>query len=195
MPLRGRSWRVPDRPTNTWPSSCRARRSPKPVRRASTPARNPASSFRRGGSRIEMRQASRTVRVFSNEALDLLAAAANAARHADGAPEIMPIEPWPDPIGGFRLRCYRLAGVTSPDPSPLKMRRFRSTNLMVNIVEPWMKRRDPAMSSPRRHDDFEQMSLGLKGAFRHGVHECGPCLGPRSRCRARERRSVEEMRH
>ncbi len=120
-----------------------------------------------GDSRITMREAGRIVRVFSNKAVDLLAAAANAAIYADGAPEITPITAWPDPVGGFKLRTYRLEDFTSPDPSPLKMRLFRSTNLMINLFEPWTKRRDPAKLSPHWHDDFEQMSLGLKGAFRH----------------------------
>ena len=120
-----------------------------------------------GDSRITVREAGRIVRVFSNKASDLLAAAANAAIYADGAPEITPITAWPEPVGGFKLRTYRLADFTSPDPSPLKMRLFRSTNLMINLFEPWTKRRDPAKLSPHWHDDFEQMSLGLEGAFRH----------------------------
>ena len=120
-----------------------------------------------GESRITLREAGRIVRVFSNKAADLLAAAANAAIYADGAPEVTSITAWPDPVGGFKLRTYRLADFTSPDPSPLKMRLFRSTNLMINLFEPWSNRRDPAKLSPHWHDDFEQMSLGLKGGFRH----------------------------
>lgn len=123
--------------------------------------------FPPGDSKIVAREAGRIVRVFSNRAADLLAASVNAETYADGAPEITPITAWPDPVGGFKLRTYRLADFVSPDPSPLKMRLFRSTNLMINLFEPWMKRRDPAKLSPHWHDDFEQMSLGLKGAFRH----------------------------
>lgn len=120
-----------------------------------------------GRSSITLQQAGTVVRVFSNKADDLTAAAVNAAIYADGAPEIAPIVPWPDPVGGFRLRSYRLADFTSPDPSPLKMRLFRSTNLMINIFEPWSKRRDITKLSPHWHDDFEQMSLALKGGFVH----------------------------
>ena len=120
-----------------------------------------------GDSRVIVRDAGQIVRVFSNTATDLLAASGNAAIYADGAPEITPITAWPDPVGGFKLRTYKLADFTSPDPSPLKMRLFRSTNLMINLFEPWTKRRDPAKLSPHWHDDFEQMSLGLKGSFRH----------------------------
>lgn len=120
-----------------------------------------------GASKITMTKAGQITCVYSNKASDLLAAASNAATYADGAPEITPITPWPDPVGGFKLRAYKLSDFVSPDPSPLKMRIFRSTNLMINIFEPWTKRRDPAKLSPHWHDDFEQMSLGLKGSFVH----------------------------
>jgi hypothetical protein len=80
------------------------------------------------------------VRVFSNKASDLAAAAKNAAIYTDGAPEVTPITPWPDPVGGFRLRHYGLNAIPSSDPSPLKMRVFRSTNLMINIFMPWNTR-------------------------------------------------------
>jgi quercetin dioxygenase-like cupin family protein len=130
-----------------------------------------------GDSRVIVRRDARIVRVFSNQASDLLAAAGNASIYADGAPEITPITAWPDPVGGFKLRTYRLADFTSPDPSPLKMRLFRSTNLMINLFEPWTSRRDPSRLTPHSHDDFEQMSLGLKGSFRHHLrYPWGPDL-------------------
>lgn len=140
-----------------------------------------------GESRITVRKAGIVVRVFSNRASDLAAAAKNAAVYADGAPEVTPITPWPDPVGGFRLRHYDLSKISSPDPSPLKMRVFRSTNLMINIFMPWSTRRDERKLSPHSHENFEQMSLGLKGSFvhhlrypwasdktrwRHDEHEC-----------------------
>ena len=120
-----------------------------------------------GASEIEVTKPGTVVRVFSSKATDLARDAANAETYADGAPEVAPIEPWPDPVGGFKLRHYPLADVKSPDPTPLKMRVFRSTNLMINIFEPWTKRRDPTKLSPHSHDDFEQVSLGLRGGFVH----------------------------
>ncbi len=120
-----------------------------------------------GESRTTVRKAGIVVRVFSNKASDLAVAAKNAAIYADGAPEVTPITPWPDPVGGFRLRHYDLNAIASPDPSPLKMRVFRSTNLMINIFMPWNTRRDERKLSPHSHEDFEQMSLGLKGSFVH----------------------------
>jgi quercetin dioxygenase-like cupin family protein len=120
-----------------------------------------------GASRITVRTPGLVARIFSNRAEDLAALAMNRDCYADGAPEVAPIEPWPDPAGGFRLRHYPLATYDSPDPSPLKMRVFRSTNLMINIFLPWTTRRDETKLSPHSHDDFEQMSLCLEGAFMH----------------------------
>jgi hypothetical protein len=120
-----------------------------------------------GESRISIQKAGTTVRVFSSKATDLAAAAVNAGTYADGAPEVTPTTPWPDPIGGFRLRHYDLSKTASTDPSPLKMRLFRSTNLMINIFMPWTTRRDERKLSPHSHEDFEQMSLSLKGSFVH----------------------------
>ena len=120
-----------------------------------------------GDSRIAVRKPGTIARVFSSKAADVAKLAVNAKTYADGAPEVAPIEPWPDPVGGFKLRHYELADCESPDPSPLKMRLFRSTNLMINIFLPWTRRRDETRLSPHSHDDFEQISLGLRGSFVH----------------------------
>jgi hypothetical protein len=120
-----------------------------------------------GKSRLRIEKPGTVVRVFSKKAEDLTAAAVNAATYADGAPEVAPLTPWPDPAGGFRLRHYDLSKITSPDPHPLKMRVFRSTNLMVNVFMPWVTRRDETRLSPHSHEDFEQISIGMKGAFAH----------------------------
>ncbi|MEQ1615446.1 MAG: hypothetical protein ABL904_22060 [Hyphomicrobiaceae bacterium] len=120
-----------------------------------------------GASRIVMKSAGRVARVFSNKAADFASVAGNASIYADGAPEVTPIVPWPDPVGGFKLRHYDLTKCESPDPSPLKMRVFRSTNLMINIFQRWSRRRNEAKLSPHSHEDFEQISLGLMGGFAH----------------------------
>lgn len=120
-----------------------------------------------GASRITVAKPGMLARVFSNRADDVVAAAGNAATYSDGAPEVAPLVPWPDPVGGFRLRHYRLADLPSKDPSPLKMRVFQSSNLMVNIFERWPHPRDEKKLSPHSHDDFEQASVGLYGAFTH----------------------------
>ena len=123
--------------------------------------------FPPGDSKVTVTKVGTVARIFSNKAADLCALALNAKIYADGAPEVTPITPWPDPDGGFKLRHYKLADYKSPDPSPLKMRVFRSTNLMINIFERWTKRRDETKLSPHSHEDFEQISLGLQGGFAH----------------------------
>lgn len=122
-----------------------------------------------GASCVTADSAGIVTRIFSCRADDIASMAKNANTYADGAPEITPIVPWPDPIGGFRLRHYSLEQFDSPDPSPLKMRVFRSTNLMINIFLPWTQCRDETKLSPHSHDDFEQISLGLEGSFVHHI--------------------------
>lgn len=120
-----------------------------------------------GQSRVTVGAPGIVVRVFSNKATDFAAAASNAMTYADGAPEVAPIVPWPDPVGGFHLRHYAVSDIESPDPTPLKMRLFRSSNLMINIFKPWSKRRNESQLSPHSHEDFEQVSLALQGSFVH----------------------------
>jgi hypothetical protein len=120
-----------------------------------------------GQSRVTVRKSGMLARVFSKRAADLAKAAVNAATYADGAPEVADLKPWPDPSGGFKLRHYDLSKIESPDSHPLKMRVFRSTNLMVNIFMPWQTRRDETKLSPHSHEDFEQISLSMEGAFVH----------------------------
>lgn len=120
-----------------------------------------------GDSRIVATSPGTVARIFSSKAADLAAKAVNAATYADGAPEVTPIVPWPDPVGGYKIRHYDLTAIPSPDPSPLKMRLFRSTNLMINVFERWTKRRDESKLSPHSHEDFEQISLGMQGGFEH----------------------------
>jgi hypothetical protein len=117
-----------------------------------------------GVSRITAQGDGQIVRVFSTQASDLVAAASNANVYANGAPEVAPLVPWPDPPQGFKLRNYVLAEHTRPDTN---MRIFRSTNLMLNIMTPRMVARDVRKLSPHSHADFEQGSLAVKGDWVH----------------------------
>ena len=103
-------------------------------------------------------------RVFSHRAKDLAARASNAADYADGAPELAPLEYWPEPVGGFKLRHYRLAEHARSDTT---MRLFRSTNLMINVFLPGQAPRDVRKMTPHSHADFEQGSLALRGSYVH----------------------------
>jgi hypothetical protein len=117
-----------------------------------------------GKSRVTAAGAGRITRIFTHRAADLCALAGNAATYADGAPEVAPIKPWPDPLGGFRLRHYPLEKYLEPVTFG---RLFRSTNLMINVFEPTTTPRDPKKLSPHAHADFEQGSLSLSGTVLH----------------------------
>lgn len=117
-----------------------------------------------GPSEVVAKGAGHLVRVLSNRAADLLAQADNAATYADGADEIAPLVPWPDPPGGFKLRNYKPFDYDKPDTN---MRLFRCTNLMINVLTKRGAPRDVKKLSPHAHDDFEQASLLLEGDYIH----------------------------
>jgi hypothetical protein len=117
-----------------------------------------------GPSRITLPEGGCAYRIFTSKAQDLLPLADNAQDYADGAADVAPLVPWPDPVGGFRIRHYRLEDYKRPESS---LRLFRSTNLMVNVFVPQMKARDTSKMTPHSHTDFEQGSLTLSGSFVH----------------------------
>ncbi|MDB5575704.1 MAG: hypothetical protein JWR80_880 [Bradyrhizobium sp.] len=117
-----------------------------------------------GDSAVTAKGEGYVYRIFSCQARDLATHSANAEAYADGAPEVAPLEPWPDPVGGFRLHTYPLDDLP---PSQAFGRIFRSTNLMVNLFEPFGESRPQDALSPHHHDDFEQGSLCLAGEFEH----------------------------
>lgn len=120
-----------------------------------------------GASRITVRGAGRFARVISRASTDIMEAAVNAAVYADGGPELAPVELWPEPKGGFRLRHYPLAPHAKADGERIQPRVFRSTNMMVNLFASFYTRRDTKSLSPHWHDDFEQASLTFAGTWTH----------------------------
>ncbi|MEU2349829.1 hypothetical protein [Modestobacter sp. NPDC049651] len=107
------------------------------------------------------------IRLFSAEAPDLTAAALNADAYAEPDLRAAPLVPWPDPVGGFRLRVYRLAD--TPIAEGRFGRIFRTTNLMVNFLAEEPGPRNVHKLSPHHHDDFEQISLAVQGRFMHHI--------------------------
>ncbi|KQS54723.1 hypothetical protein ASG36_19920 [Geodermatophilus sp. Leaf369] len=120
-----------------------------------------------GDSEIRVQTDGPLIRVFSVVAEDLAAAALNAEVYAEPDPRATPMVPGPDPVGGFALRVYPLA--EHPVVEGRFGRVFRTTNLMVNFLAEEPTPRPPHKLSPHHHDDFEQVSMAVKGRFVHHI--------------------------
>lgn len=117
-----------------------------------------------GASRITLRRAGRLVRLFTTRAEDLAVQCANADQYAQPDPNIPPLQDWPAPPGGIRYRAYSLD--VPPEPGRFG-RIWRCTTFMINYLDPATEPRDKTKMSPHHHDDFEQGSLVLDGAYTH----------------------------
>jgi mannose-6-phosphate isomerase-like protein (cupin superfamily) len=120
-----------------------------------------------GDSSIEVTADGTLIRLFSSVADDLREGSLNAVDYAEPDLRAAPLEPWPDPVGGFALRVYRLS--ETPIAEGRFGRIFRTTNLMVNFLAEEPGPRDKHKLSPHFHDDFEQISLAVKGRFVHHI--------------------------
>lgn len=121
-----------------------------------------------GSSRIEVTGSGHVVRVFSARARDLAVLAPNAQVYAEPAPTVAPLQDWPMPVEGYKLRNYTLAEYSDPK---IFGRIFRSRNLMINVFERKTERRDPRKLTPHSHADFEQISLAMEGTFIHHLRK------------------------
>jgi hypothetical protein len=117
-----------------------------------------------GPSSVTLAGDGQIVRIFSNRAEDLAARASNASAYAEPTPDVAPLEPWPEPVGGYRLRTYPLAEHVREGTN---MRVFRSTNLMLNVMTARETPRDTSKLTPHSHVDFEQGSLAIGGVYIH----------------------------
>jgi len=120
-----------------------------------------------GDSSVEVLADGPVIRVFSTLAADLAEKSLNADAYSDPDVRCAPLVPWPEPVGGFQLRVYRLA--ETPIEQGRFGRIFRTTTLMVNFLAEEPAPRDPVKLSPHFHDDFEQISFGVKGRFVHHI--------------------------
>lgn len=127
-----------------------------------------------GATEIEMLDAGTITRVFSVRAKDFAELASNADTYKHGAGSVDPLEDWPMPLGGYKIRTYNLPDYCDPK---IFGRLFRSRNLMINVFEPKDERRDPSKLTPHSHANFEQISLALEGTF---IHHLRTPWGPNS---------------
>lgn len=120
-----------------------------------------------GDSAIEILDDGVFIRLFSIVADDLREGVLNADAYAEPDLRAAPLGEWPDPVDGFKLRVYPLAD--TPIAPGRFGRIFRTTNVMVNFLAEEPSPRDPLKLSPHYHDDFEQVSLAVKGRFVHHI--------------------------
>lgn len=106
-----------------------------------------------GDSSIEPDEDGRIVRVVTTRSADV------ADRERPEA-----VTPLGAPVIGPGTRIHALADHPAGEG---EMRVFRSGDLMINVFGPRTRRRDPARLSPHWHDDFEQGSVVLEGAWIH----------------------------
>jgi hypothetical protein len=117
-----------------------------------------------GKSSIRALNKGRIVRMFTSKAADLAAKANNAADFTGVHPNVPPFQAWPDPPEGFKVRWYTL----DVEPQEGRFGRiYRCTTFMVNYLDERRGARDKTKVSPHHHDDFEQCSLALHGAYTH----------------------------
>jgi hypothetical protein len=95
---------------------------------------------------------------------ELARRAANAAIYAQGAPEVAPIEPWPEPVGGYRLRRYSTLEAYARGGM---VHAFRTRKLMMVPYARFLEPRDETQLTPHSHADFEQGSVALEGDWLH----------------------------
>jgi hypothetical protein len=95
---------------------------------------------------------------------DLARLAPNAATYADGAAEVAPIVPWPEPVGGYRLRRYSTLQAYARGGM---VHAFRTRKLMMVPYARFLEPRDETALTPHSHADFEQGSVALEGHWLH----------------------------
>ncbi|MDQ7910151.1 hypothetical protein RB614_37215 [Phytohabitans sp. ZYX-F-186] len=139
-----------------------------------------------GDSALTARADTTVVRAFDARTADLAGRCHNAASYAEPHPRVAPLEPWPEPVGGYRLRVYPVADHPRREGSFGRI--FRTSTLMVNFGDPVHGPRDTNRMSPHHHDDFEQISLTFAGDYVHHIRTpWTPRLG---QWRADEHRAV-----
>lgn len=121
-----------------------------------------------GGSEIAIESSGPLLRLFSNQATDLIDRCRNADVYAERAdPNVASFAPWPDPPAGHEIRVYPLDDIAA-DPGRFG-RLLRSSTIMVNYFYVDEEPRSPHQLSPHHHDDFEQISLQLEGDYVHHI--------------------------
>ena len=117
-----------------------------------------------GVSTVVVRRPGRLARLFTTRSADLAEACVNAGNYGRPSENIPPLQAWPVPPDGYRIRSYSLEVADEPGRFG---RIWRCTTFMVNYFAISIGPRELGKMSPHHHDDFEQYTLALQGAFSH----------------------------
>jgi len=117
-----------------------------------------------GPSTIRVVRGGRLLRLFTTRSNDLAERCSNAADYSDADPNVPPLEDWPEPVGGCKVRVY--PGDVPPEQGRFG-RIYRGRTIMVNFGDGRAGPRAPDNLSPHHHDDFEQYSIALDGDYVH----------------------------
>jgi hypothetical protein len=120
-----------------------------------------------GDSEITSTGTGPVVQLLQSDEAEWAAKASNAAEYAQAHPHVAPLEPWPEPVDGYRWRTYPMSDV--PHEPGRFGRLFRTRAFMVNFLPPASGPRDLSKMSPHFHDDFEQASLVVGGTYIHHI--------------------------
>lgn len=95
---------------------------------------------------------------------ELAGLASNAATYAGGAAEVAPVQAWPEPVEGYRLRRYSTLEAYARGGM---VHAFRTRKLMMVPYARFLEPRDETQLTPHSHADFEQGSVALEGEWLH----------------------------
>lgn len=117
-----------------------------------------------GRSELRFAEAGKVWRGFTTLSPDLQFIAPNAAvdypQHPAG---VAPVDAWPMPVGGYKVRVYDLDAL-----EPKQQRCYRHRTSLTNFPWPIARvSRDVTALSPHTHDDFEQVSIVHSGTMVH----------------------------
>ncbi len=120
-----------------------------------------------GDSTITLNSDGILLRLFTTQSDDLNALCENNSFFDEPDAYVAPFAHWPDPVGGFKIRVYRLDDYEKD--ADRMGRLFRTTTFMVNAFYDFDKPRPENKMSPHHHEDFEQVSFQMAGDFMHHI--------------------------
>lgn len=117
-----------------------------------------------GSSEITIAGSGPVVRLYTTRSPALCEQCVNAASYVTPHANVAELVSWPASKDAAKVHVYSL---DVPDEPGRFGRIWRGTSIMVNFLASQTGPRDITKLSPHHHDDFEQISLALEGAFTH----------------------------